>query len=86
MLLVVTQIAATGMRRRMLDTTGRSDAWRWENLVGRAPAFPPPYRSAPGGTVYHLRVDDHVVIVGEADLTGPLRDLVAAVLAEGSAG
>jgi hypothetical protein len=33
--------------------------------------------------VYHVRVDDHVVLVAEHDLTGPLRDLVTAVLAVG---
>ncbi len=85
-MLAVTQIAADGsVLRRVLDTNGRSDIRRWEELIGRAPAFPPPYRSVPGGAVFHVRVDDHVLMVGEADLGGPLRDLVMAVLAEGAA-
>jgi hypothetical protein len=36
--------------------------------------------------VYHVRVDDHVLLVGEHDLIGPLRDLVKAVMTAGSAG
>jgi hypothetical protein len=85
MRLEVTQIASDGsLRRRALDTTGRSDAWRWEELTGRAPASPPPYRVAPGSTVYHIQVDDHVILVSEGDLAGPLRDLVTAVLAAGA--
>lgn len=85
-MLEVTQIAWDGsLRRRTVDTAGRGDAGRWEALISRAPAFPPPYRSGPGGAVYHVRVDDHVVLVGEHDLAGPLRDLVMAVLAEGAA-
>ncbi len=84
-MLAVTQIEWDGsVLRRVLDTTGRSDARRWEELTGRAPAFPPPYHSVPGGAVFHIKVDDHVVLVGEADLSGPLRDLVMAVLAEGA--
>lgn len=84
-MLAVTQIAADGsVLRRVLDTNGRSDIRRWEELTSRAPAFPPPYRSAPGGAVFHVRVDDHVLMVGEEDLSGPLRDLVMAVLAEGA--
>lgn len=84
MILVVTRIGSDGsVRRRVLDTAGRADTGRWEGLVGRAPAAAPPYRSILGSTVYHLRVDDYVVVVGEHDLAGPLRDLVTAVLAEG---
>jgi hypothetical protein len=83
-ILVVTRIGSDGsVRRRMLDTAGRADAGRWEGLVGRAPATVPPYRSILGSTVYHLRVDDYVVVVGEQELSGPLRDLVTAILAEG---
>jgi hypothetical protein len=84
-ILVVTRIGSDGsVRRRMLDTAGRADAGRWEGLVGRAPAAAPPYQAVPGSTVYHLRVDDYVVVIGEQQLSGPLRDLVTAVLAEGS--
>jgi hypothetical protein len=83
-ILVVTRIGSDGsVRRRMLDTADRADAGRWEGLVGRVPATAPPYQAVPGSTVYHLRVDDYVVVVGEQELSGPLRDLVTAVLAEG---
>jgi hypothetical protein len=70
------------IRRRMLDTSGRADAGRWENLVSQAPGFPP-YRLTPGDTVYQVSVGERTVMVAEDDLTGPLRDLVMAVLAEG---
>jgi hypothetical protein len=84
-ILVVTRIGSDGsVRRRILDTAGRADTGRWESLVGRVPATAPPYQAVPGSTVYHLRVDDYVVVVGEHELSGPLRDLVTAVLAEGS--
>jgi hypothetical protein len=67
----------------MLDTTDRTDAGRWENLIAQAPAFPPPYRAAPGDTVYQIRVGERTFMVTEDDLTEALRDLVMAVLAEG---
>jgi hypothetical protein len=73
------------MGRRIVDTAASSDAGPWENLIARALAAPPPYRSVPGGPVYHLRVDDQVVLVAEDDLSGPLSDLVTAVLAVGEA-
>jgi hypothetical protein len=41
--------------------------------------------SAPTGPVYHLRVDERGVLVAEHDLSGPLYDLVTAVLAIGEA-
>jgi hypothetical protein len=71
------------IRRRMLDTTGRVDAGRWENLISEAPAFPPPYRAAPGDTVYQISVGERTFMVTEDDLTGALRELAMAVLAEG---
>jgi len=71
------------IRRRMLDTTGRVDAGRWENLISEAPAFPPPYRAAPGDTVYQISVGERTFMVTENDLTGALRELTMAVLAEG---
>ncbi len=83
-MLTVTQIASDGgLQRRMLDTAGRDDGGRWEELIARAPAFPPPYSAAPGNSVYHIRLDDHVFLVAGHDLTDGLRDLVMAVLAEG---
>ncbi len=85
MIIVVTYIGADGrLLRRTVDTAGRSDAREWEQLAERAAlAFPPAYRPAPGGALYHVRADDAVVLVAEEDLFGPLRDLVAAVLTNG---
>jgi hypothetical protein len=84
--LQVAKIAANGsMRRWVIDTAGRSDADRWEELIARVPAVPPPYRAAPGSAVYDIRVDDDKFLVGEHDLSGPLSDLVRAVLIEGDA-
>ena len=74
------------MRRRMVDTATSSDVvGPWEELAARALAALPLYRPVPGGPVYHLRVDDQVVLVAEHDLSGPLFDLVTAVLAIGEA-
>jgi hypothetical protein len=84
MRVVVTLVGPDGaMRRRMVDTAASSDAGPWEELLARALAALPPYRPVPGGTVCHLRVDDQVVLVAEQDLSGPLYDLVTAVLAIG---
>jgi hypothetical protein len=80
----VTRVEWDGtMRRRVLDTAGRSDAPQWEELAARALAFLPAYRPVPGSPVYHLRVDDGAFMVSEHDLFGPLSDLVTAVLAVG---
>ena len=84
MRVVVTRIEPDGtMQRRVVDTAQRDDAPRWEDLAGRALAFPPPYRPVPGADVYHITVDDHLIQAGEYDLAGPLRDLVTVVLAMG---
>jgi len=84
MRVVVTQIESDGtMWRRMVETAGRSDAGLWQELITRALAVPLPYRPAPGGPIYHLRLDDRDVMVAEHDLAGPLLDLVTAVLAKG---
>ena len=62
MRLEVTRIAQDGdIRRRVLDTTGRVDAGRWENLVAQAPAAPLIYcwrfhAFAPRGTRRAIRV------------------------------
>ena len=83
---IVTQIGADGaMRRRMVDTAASGDAGLWQELIARALAAAPPYCPVPGGTVYHLRVDDQVVLVAEHDLSGPLYDLVTTALAIGQA-
>jgi hypothetical protein len=84
MRVVVTRIGRDGtMRRRMVDTAASSDAGPWEELMVRALAALPPYRPVPGDQVYHLRVDEQVVLVAEHDLSGPLYDLVTAALAIG---
>jgi hypothetical protein len=36
-----------------------------------------------GSPVCHVRLDDHVMLIAEGDLAGPVRDLVTAVLAVG---
>ena len=82
MRVVVTLIGPDGtMRRRMADTAASSDTGPWEELLARALAALPPCRAVPGGAVCHLHVDDQVVLVAGQDLSGPLYDLVTAVLA-----
>ena len=84
MRVVVTQIESDGaMWRRVVETAGRSDAGLWQELIARALVVPVPYRPVPGGPLYHLRLDDRDVMIAEPDLTGPLFDLVTAVLAKG---
>ena len=84
MRVVVTRIDPDGtMDRRMVDTAASGNAGPWEDLVARALAAPPPYRPIPEGAVYHLRVDEQVMLVAEHDLSGPLYDLVTVVLAIG---
>jgi hypothetical protein len=67
----------------MVDTAQQSDRQLWEDLAARAVGGPVPYRPAPGIAVYHISVDDDVVIAAEHDLIGSLSDLVTAVLALG---
>lgn len=74
------------MQRRMVDTAGQSERPLWEDLAVRAIAVPVPYRPAPGLAVYHVSVDDYVVMAAEHDLAGPLLDLVTAVMALGREG
>ena len=84
MRVVVTEIGWDGsIRRRVLDTSGLTGAGRWEDLIEQVLAVPPPYRAAPGSSVYVIHAGDRAVLVGEQDLAGPLRDLVTAVLAVG---
>jgi hypothetical protein len=61
----------------------QSDRRLWEDLAARAIGVPVSYRPAPGIAVYHLSVDDYVVMAAEHDLAGPLLDLVTAVMALG---
>ena len=71
------------MRRRALDTSGLTDAGRWENLIRQVLASPPPYRAAPGRPVYVIHARDRAVLLGEQDLTGPLAGLVETILETG---
>lgn len=67
-----------------VDTATRDDADAWHRLVEAADlAHAPEPEPAPDRFVYSVRVDDRETTVGEADLTGPLRDLVDRVLAQG---
>ena len=85
MRVVVTQIAWDGsLRRRVLDTAGLPDASRLESLIEQILAVPPPYRAAPGRPVYVIHAGDRALVLGEDNLTGPLRDLVTAILEGGS--
>lgn len=74
-----------GIRRRAaVDTAGRGDADDWHTLVRRADlGSAPPHRPAPDRFVYTIEVDGDEVTVGEADLTGPLEELIDRVLSEG---
>jgi hypothetical protein len=81
---VVTRIEGDGtMRRRVVDTAGRGDCRRWEELAAAAVAIQVPYRPVPGAAIYHLRAGGRVVLVAEHDLTVPLGDLITAVMAFG---
>ena len=81
---MVTDIGWDGnIRRRALDTSRLTDAGRWEDLIRQQLAVPPPYRAAPGSSVFVIHAGDRAVLVGEQDLTGPLRELVTAILAVG---
>ena len=70
------------MQRRMVDTARQSDRRLWEDLAARAVGIPVPYRPARGIAVYHIRMDDYLVMTAEHDLAGPLLDLVTAVMAQ----
>jgi hypothetical protein len=80
----VTEVEWDGaMRRRRIDTAGGGDAGRWQELVARAQGCPIPYQPVPGNPIYHLRLDERDFLIDDHDLTGPLLDLVTAVLAWG---
>jgi hypothetical protein len=83
--IAVTAIGADGtIFRARVETAGRVDADWWEQLAASAHReVPPPYRPVPGRPVYEVRAGEHVAMVAEQDLAGPLRELVMAVVAEG---
>jgi len=80
---VVTEVAGDGrVRRGVLDTAGRSDAGKCEELIEQAAlAVPPPYRPVRGRPIYEIRAGDTAVWVAEGELAGPLRALVMTALA-----
>jgi hypothetical protein len=85
--ITVTEVASDGqLRRRSVDTSSRNDATSWEGLAKHVIGEPPEYQPAPGRPVYAIQVDDQEIMVAEKDVTGPLGQLVTAVLTEGSAG
>ena len=80
----MTRIEPDGsLQRHMVDTAQQGERRQWEDLAARAVGVPTPYRPAPGVAVYHVSVDDDIVIAAEPDLAGPLLDLVTAVMALG---
>jgi hypothetical protein len=80
----VTEIGWDGsIRRRAIGTWQLPDADRWDILIEQVLACPPPYRAAPGSSIYGIRSGDRAVLIGEQDLTGPLETLVRAILADG---
>jgi hypothetical protein len=87
MRVVVTRIEPDGtLHRLMVDTGSLRARLRWHDLTAQAlAAAMPAYRPVPGVVIYHVRVDDHVAVIAEHDLTGPLLDLITAVLAFGDA-
>ena len=79
----VTRILGDGsIRRARVEPEERPDGARWRELLSRANLdLPPPYRPDPGRPVYQVSDGEHSIQVAERGLVGPLRDLVAAVLA-----
>jgi hypothetical protein len=78
------------IRRGAVDTAHRADALDWDKLVGSVDLTrrPAKARPVPDRFVYRIVIDRDVdrqeLTVGEAELTGPLRELVDRVLAEGA--
>jgi hypothetical protein len=80
----VAEIGRDGtIRRRALDTWCLADADRWEHVIGQVLTVPPAYQATPGRPVYLIHTSDRAVLIGEGDLTGPLRDLLITILATG---
>lgn len=71
------------VQRSVVDTAGLTDAQaaQWRALAGRVDlaALPPP-SPQPDRYVYEIEIDGQTAEVGEADLTGALRELVDKVM------
>jgi hypothetical protein len=81
----VHRYVGVGTYRAACLSAASGDAGPWEELIARALAAPPPNRPVPGGPVYHLRAGEQVALVAGHDLSGPLYELITAVLALGEA-
>ena len=80
----VTEIGWDGtIRRRALDTWCLADTDRCDHIIGQVLTLPPAYQATPGRPVYIIHTSDRAVLIGEEDLIGPLRGLVATILATG---
>lgn len=87
MRVAVTEIGWDGtISRWVLDTWQLADADRWEILINKVLACPPPYRAALGRPIYVIHSGDRAVLVAEQDLTGQLQALVRMILAGGDRG
>ncbi|MFH7599031.1 protealysin inhibitor emfourin [Streptomyces racemochromogenes] len=80
MLITVTRSGgfAGGEKERELDTAGRRDAPRWEELAHRAVA------STADGYHYRITVDGRTVDVQDPYLSEEQRELIRGVLGEGA--
>lgn len=69
-------------RRAHVDVADQPDAADWDTLLRRIRLadLPPPPANAPDRFVYTIEIDGTSAQVGEADMTGPLRELVTRVL------
>lgn len=69
-------------RRAQVDIADRPDAAEWHTLIRRLrlDALPPPPADAPDRFVYTVQIGDTTARFGEAQMTGPLRELVDRVL------
>lgn len=63
------RVAGDGsVRRAVVDTAGRDNAARWEQLIDQAGlGVRPPYRPRPGEAIYHIRAGELAVQVAERD-------------------
>jgi hypothetical protein len=81
---MVTRIAPDGtLRRRQIDTAQRSDGQQMEDLATRALTAPIRYQPAAGAIVYHVSVDDRVIMAAEQDLPEALESLISAAMVTG---